>query len=44
MLASARDGVGTLALIAGDAGLGKSRLIAELAAGAERDGMTRDAR
>ena len=39
-LAQARDGVGALALIAGDAGLGKSRLIAELAAGAERDGMT----
>ena len=39
-LAQAQDGVGALALIAGDAGLGKSRLIAELAAGAERDGMT----
>ena len=39
-LAQARNGVGALALIAGDAGLGKSRLITELAAGAERDGMT----
>ncbi len=39
-LAQARDGVGALALIAGDAGLGKSRLIGELVAGAERDGMT----
>ncbi len=39
-LARARSGVGALALVAGDAGLGKSRLIAELAAAAERDGMT----
>ena len=39
-LAQARAGAGALALVAGDAGLGKSRLIGELARGAERDGMT----
>ena len=39
MLTQARNGGAALALIAGDAGLGKSRLIAEVAAGAERDGM-----
>ena len=38
-LASARAGVGAVVLVAAEAGMGKSRLLFEVAAGAGRDGM-----
>jgi DNA-binding CsgD family transcriptional regulator/tetratricopeptide (TPR) repeat protein len=39
-LAQAQAGTGALALVSGDAGMGKSRLISELLRGANEDGMT----
>jgi DNA-binding CsgD family transcriptional regulator len=39
-LARTRDGRGSVAFVGGEAGIGKSRLISELAGRAERDGMT----
>ncbi len=39
-MAETRAGIGTLSLVAGDAGLGKSRLISELATLARSEGMT----
>jgi predicted ATPase len=39
-LAQAREGTGTVVLIAGEAGMGKSRLISETATRAENAGMT----
>jgi DNA-binding CsgD family transcriptional regulator len=39
-LARSREGVGSVVLVAGEAGMGKSRLISEIAGHAERHGMT----
>ena len=39
-LARTRDGSGSVVFVGGDAGIGKSRLISELAGCVERDGMT----
>ena len=39
-LARTREGVGSVVFVGGEAGIGKSRLISELARRAERDGMT----
>ena len=39
-LARSREGVGSVVLVAGEAGMGKSRLISEIAGYAERHGMT----
>jgi DNA-binding CsgD family transcriptional regulator len=39
-LARSREGVGSVVLVAGEAGMGKSRLISEIAGRAERHGMT----
>ncbi|HEY2654141.1 MAG TPA: AAA family ATPase, partial [Solirubrobacteraceae bacterium] len=39
-LARAREGCGSLVFVGGEAGVGKSRLISELAGRAEREGMT----
>jgi predicted ATPase/DNA-binding CsgD family transcriptional regulator len=39
-LARARDGYGSVVFVGGEAGIGKSRLISEVAGSAERDGMT----
>lgn len=39
-LARAADGVGAVALVGGDAGIGKSRLVTKLADQAKRDGLT----
>ena len=39
-LARTRGGCGSVVFVGGEAGIGKSRLISELAGGAEREGMT----
>src|SRR6516165_11211200 len=39
-LAQARDGSGSVVFVGGEAGIGKSRLISEVAGRAEGDGMT----
>ena len=39
-LARTRDGCGSVVFVGGEAGIGKSRLISEVAGRAERDGMT----
>ncbi|MBV9338124.1 MAG: AAA family ATPase [Solirubrobacterales bacterium] len=39
-LARTREGLGSVVFVGGEAGIGKSRLIGELAGRAERDGMT----
>ncbi len=39
-LARSREGVGSVVLVAGEAGMGKSRLISEIVGDAERHGMT----